>query len=86
MGGAHRLVAGEHGPERVDGCVAELGGDGEQVVRARRPSGLAALSSPIASVSAVNPARSAKRNVWSGADGGTPVNLHPQRLVTMLRS
>ena len=42
-GCAHRLVAGEHGPERVDGDVAELGGDGEQVVRARRLSGLAAL-------------------------------------------
>ena len=40
---AHRLVAGEYGAERVDGGVAELCGDGEQVVRARRLSGLAAL-------------------------------------------
>ena len=41
--GAHRLVAGEHGAQRVDGGVAELGGDGEQVVHARRLAGLAAL-------------------------------------------
>ena len=39
----HRLVAGQDGAQRVDGGVAELGGDGEQVVRARRPAGLAAL-------------------------------------------
>jgi hypothetical protein len=29
FGCAHRLVAGENGPERVDGGVAELRGDGE---------------------------------------------------------
>src|SRR5215213_9669326 len=43
FGRAHRLVAGEHGPERVDRGVAELRRDGEQVMRARRWSGLTAL-------------------------------------------
>src|SRR5829696_3599646 len=42
FGCAHRLVAGEQGLERVDGGVAEFRG-GEQVVRARPLSGLAAL-------------------------------------------
>ena len=43
VAGAHRLVAGEHGAQVVDGRVAELGSDGEQVVGARRLSGFAAL-------------------------------------------
>ena len=43
VAGAHRLVAGEHSAQVVDGRVAELGSDSEQVVGARRPSGFAAL-------------------------------------------
>jgi hypothetical protein len=42
----HRLVAGEHGAQHVDGGVAELGGRGEQVVDARRLVVLAALDVP----------------------------------------
>ena len=40
---AHRLVAGEHGAQRVDCDIAELGRDREQVVDARRFVVLAAL-------------------------------------------
>jgi hypothetical protein len=41
--GAHGLVAGEQSAQRVDGGVAELGGDGKQVVHAGCLVVLAAL-------------------------------------------
>jgi hypothetical protein len=43
FGRAHRLVAGEQRAQRVDGDVAELGRDRDEVVRACRLSRLAAL-------------------------------------------
>ena len=41
--GAHRLAAGEHGAQDVDGGVAELGGCGEEIVYALRLGELAPL-------------------------------------------
>jgi hypothetical protein len=43
VGGAHRLVEGQDVAQFRDGAVAVLGGDREQVVRARRVAALAPL-------------------------------------------